>query len=68
MKKVTLKINDTYKSIPSGFIWTDIPQFAIITGVNGVGKSQLLEILNRKDKNKALIYGVLLAHFSHRYL
>lgn len=56
MKKVTLKINDTYKSIPSGFIWTDIPQFAIITGVNGVGKSQLLEILNRKDKNNMAIY------------
>jgi ABC-type Mn2+/Zn2+ transport system ATPase subunit len=33
-----------YKSISSAS-WTDIPNFAIITGRNGSGKTQLLEVL-----------------------
>lgn len=28
-----------------GFEWSDIPPFAVITGVNGVGKTQLLEVI-----------------------
>lgn len=28
-----------------GFEWNDIPSFAVITGVNGVGKTQLLEVI-----------------------
>ena len=38
-----IKIQQTYKSIPNGLEWNDIPNFAIITGKNGSGKSQLLE-------------------------
>ena len=34
-----------YKSLQEGFEWNDIPPFAVITGVNGVGKSQLLEVI-----------------------
>ncbi|MGL5722002.1 MAG: hypothetical protein ACRCY4_06365 [Brevinema sp.] len=33
----------TYKSIPQGMEWEDIPNFVVITGKNGTGKSQLLE-------------------------
>ena len=34
---------------------TDLPNFVILTGVNGVGKSQILEAL-RTDNNFAEIY------------
>ena len=45
MKKVHLKTNSKYLSIQTGFEWNEIPNFSIITGVNGVGKTQLLQIL-----------------------
>lgn len=51
MKTINLKVTDIYKSIPSGFTWNNIPPFSIITGVNGAGKTQLLEILKRTDTN-----------------
>ncbi len=34
----------TYKSIDE-LVWEDIPPFAVLTGLNGSGKSQLLELL-----------------------
>lgn len=45
MKKVRLKTNSKYLSIQPGFEWNGIPNFSIITGINGVGKTQLLQIL-----------------------
>ena len=51
MKTINLKVTDIYKSIPSGFTWNNIPTFSIITGVNGAGKTQLLEILKGTDTN-----------------
>ena len=51
MKTINLKVTDTYKSIPSGVTWNNIPPFSIITGVNGAGKTQLLEILKGTDNN-----------------
>ena len=51
MKTINLKVTDIYKSIPSGFTWNNIPPFSIITGVNGAGKTQLLEILKGSDNN-----------------
>lgn len=51
MKTINLKVTDIYKSIPSGFTWNNIPPFSIITGVNGAGKTQLLEILKGTDTN-----------------
>lgn len=53
MDKIALKLLKRYKSLQEGFEWNDIPSFAVITGVNGVGKTQLLEVLrgqgNRVD-------------------
>jgi energy-coupling factor transporter ATP-binding protein EcfA2 len=37
--------NGSYKSIKN-LLWKDIPDFAVITGKNGTGKSQLLELMN----------------------
>ncbi len=51
MKQLNICIQESYKSIPSGFVWNHIPQFAILTGVNGVGKTQLLNILRQKEEN-----------------
>lgn len=51
MNKISLKLLSQYKSLQEGFEWNDIPSFAVITGVNGVGKTQLLEVI----KGKAII-------------
>lgn len=51
MRTINLKTTEIYKSIPSGFTWNNIPPFSIITGVNGAGKTQLLEIFKGTDNN-----------------
>ena len=50
MKNITIKLNTRYKSLQEGFEWKDIPSFAVLTGVNGVGKSQLLEVIKGKSE------------------
>lgn len=58
MDKISLKLTTRYKSLQEGFEWNDIPPFAVITGVNGVGKTQLLEVIRgRSDKldNRGMI-------------
>jgi ABC-type transport system involved in cytochrome c biogenesis ATPase subunit len=47
---ITIEIGENqgrYKSIER-LTWADIPPFAILTGINGSGKSQLLELLGHK--------------------
>ena len=39
-------------AIQKGFKWQNIPRFAVLTGVNGVGKTQLLDVL---AKNKSIV-------------
>jgi len=51
MKKINITIREQYKSIPSGFRWDNVPQFSILTGVNGAGKTQLLEVLQQQERN-----------------
>lgn len=51
MKTINIRTTEAYKSIPAGFIWKNIPQFCIITGINGAGKTQLLEILKGSDNS-----------------
>lgn len=50
MENITIKLNTRYKSLQEGFEWKDIPSFAVLTGVNGVGKSQLLEVIKGKSE------------------
>ena len=44
-------LDDSYLSIPEEFEWKDIPDFAIIMGKNGSGKSQLLESIYNNVKH-----------------
>ena len=51
MEKISIRLNQRYKSLQEGFEWKNIPPFAVITGVNGVGKTQLLEVIKgRSDR------------------
>lgn len=50
MENISLKLNQRYKSLQQGFEWNDIPAFAVITGVNGVGKTQLLEVIKGRNE------------------
>lgn len=52
MDKITLKLKSRYKSLQEGFEWNEIPSFAVITGVNGVGKTQLLEVIKGRSERK----------------
>lgn len=45
MNNINLKLLSRYKSLQQGFEWNAIPSFAVITGVNGVGKTQLLKMI-----------------------
>ena len=40
-------VNGNYKSINS-LKWTDIPDFVVVTGKNGSGKTQLLELIHHQ--------------------
>lgn len=40
----SLRLKDQYQAL-SAFEWEEIPRLAIITGMNGVGKTQLLELI-----------------------
>ncbi len=51
MDKISLKLTTRYKSLQEGFEWNDIPPFAVITGVNGVGKTQLLEAIKGRSES-----------------
>jgi ABC-type ATPase involved in cell division len=46
-----IKFTGKYKSV-TAFTWTDVPSFAIITGPNGTGKSQLLDLIHNTLINK----------------
>jgi len=46
-------LTGSYKSIEAPFSWDDIPQFAILTGENGAGKTQLLEIMGPHSQSVA---------------
>jgi predicted ATPase len=54
--RVTIHIEGQHGSI-SNLEWQDVPPFAVMTGVNGAGKSQLLEVL-------AHSYGALQPRYS----
>ncbi len=48
---MNIKFTGKYKSL-NNFEWLDIPRFAVITGPNGTGKSQLLDLIYNTLINK----------------
>lgn len=50
-------LNDQYKSL-SSFESEPLSQLTVITGKNGSGKSQLLDLINKKSKNDNAVSGV----------
>lgn len=50
-----IKFEGKYKSITT-FEWKEIPSFAVITGPNGTGKSQLLDLIFNTITNKPQTY------------
>jgi len=50
-------LNDQYKSL-SSFESEALNQLTVITGKNGSGKSQLLDLINKKSKNNNSVSGV----------
>lgn len=49
MENINIKVTSSYLSIQKGFEWKNIPPFAVITGVNGAGKTHLLSILRNEN-------------------
>ncbi len=47
---MNIRFIKSYKSIQAEFEWRDVPNFAIITGINGVGKTQLLNAIEENDQ------------------
>lgn len=45
LSNLRIKFEGKFKSITT-FEWNEIPSFAVITGINGTGKSQLLELIH----------------------
>lgn len=48
---MNIKFSNKYKSI-TPFEWLEIPKFSVITGPNGTGKSQLLQLIHQTIINK----------------
>jgi len=52
---MNITFDGTYNAL-SAFKWEDVPTFAVITGRNGVGKSQLLQLIeNAYNRDNSLI-------------
>lgn len=51
MKRIELQLKQDYKSFENGFVTTLEGDLIILSGVNGAGKSQLMNIILRNDKN-----------------
>lgn len=58
-----LKAEGNYKNINENFEWNNIPQFAVITGENGSGKTALLEQISIiKDNYNSTILNIFNMH------
>lgn len=69
MDTISLRLSYRYKSLQEGFEWNDIPPFAVITGVNGIGKTQLMEVIkgwSEKPNSRGQIPQIVREIFSTR--
>jgi len=49
MKKLSIQLNQDYKSFASGFSYIFEGDLVILSGVNGSGKSQLIDIISQRE-------------------
>lgn len=56
MEPISLLVEDRWISLQKGFAWNDIPAFAIVTGVNGAGKTHLMRLLGSTNQKNAAIF------------
>lgn len=49
MELISLELISEWKSLQRGFKWENISSLSIITGINGAGKTHLIELLNNLD-------------------
>jgi len=59
-----ISVTQKYKSIP-GDLEFDLPDFCILTGKNGSGKSHLLEVMANRNFSQIMIDGVALTNVLH---
>ena len=56
MSAISIELQEQFGALQKGFRWNNIPNFAIITGVNGVGKTHLIKMLCHQEiSNKKTI-------------
>jgi len=51
MKKLSVQLNQHYKSFDSGFSYTFEGDLVILSGVNGSGKSQLIDVVSQRESH-----------------
>lgn len=56
MEPISLLVKDRWVSLQEGFAWDNIPAFAIVTGVNGAGKTHLMRLLGSTNQKNAAIF------------
>lgn len=59
-----VRISQKYKSIPAGLEF-DLPDFSILTGKNGSGKSHLLEAMANQQYSQVMVDGTALTKVLH---
>ena len=52
MKKLTIKLNEIYKSFDPGFVQDFSGDLVITSGINGSGKTHLMEIIRGYKANR----------------
>ncbi len=60
---ITIKINKPYKSI--GICEFELPNFSVLTGLNGSGKTHLLEVIARNDFTDVLVDGIKISNIRY---
>lgn len=56
MEPISLLVENRWISLQEGFTWKNIPAFAIVTGVNGAGKTHLMKLLGSTNQKNAAIF------------
>lgn len=64
----SFQLRRSYKNLKAGFLWDNIPMFAVLTGENGVGKSHVLELITKSYLEYGMGGSVVDAKFNEKSL